>query len=713
MELSQSSAPGRPGLRPPEPPAARRVRLVLAGLLAAGLSLAAGLEAQEVPRFRLHEERAREFFRKGLVFYNRQQYVAAREFFYKALDVQPYFHLSRRYLGDAYYYSGDWNAALEQWEFLDSVSETAYPLVRQRSNLLRFYLNQYRSPGELSLVQSFSGASWEGVALKSPVAAALDAENRLYICAFGSANILRITPGGRVEREIRGPIYDRLQGPIAMTLQNNLIYVADFTADRVRVFDANGAARFDFGGPGAAPGRFHGPTGIAVADGAIYVSDSGNRRVQKFDASGKYLLEFREDEDGRALVHPAGLAADADGSVYVADRDDRRIVRFDSDGNFLEAIVSAKLERPRSLNLSGDTLVVADEKNGALFLNLSDRVWTDLPELREASDVALAFQRVFGATLDGQGGLLISDFAAGRVFQLAPQGMRITNLDARIERVDANSFPQMGVFFTLKNRLGAPIRGLDRTDLALYENDRRIYAIRSDNITPYNRRILAVLVKENSPFFRDNFAGHLSSALAPLFDPLRISDRVTLIRAGEQTRRIYDGLERLRMIQLLQTGDVSDAPNLGKGLYEGIGLLASQIGPRSVTLVVSGRSLPDAFAQYSAQQTQQYARAHGILINVISYEGEEDPERRAETMELYRGLARETGGRYYRAYDESALAGLHGFLRSQTDERYLITYRSGLDASLAGRYVDLRMEATYQGVAGIADAGYFIPEANQ
>ena len=135
--------------------------------------------ARQIPRFRIREERARDFFKKGLYFHNSHQYVASREFFYKALDIQPFFHLARRYLGDSYYYSGEWNAALEQWEFLDNISDGAYPLVRQRSELLRFSFNRYKNPGDYVYLQSYDRAFWSEFPFKGPADIAWDLWIRL------------------------------------------------------------------------------------------------------------------------------------------------------------------------------------------------------------------------------------------------------------------------------------------------------------------------------------------------------------------------------------------------------------------------------------------------------------------------------------------------------------------------------------------------------
>ncbi|MBI3395665.1 MAG: hypothetical protein HY042_07520, partial [Spirochaetia bacterium] len=117
----------------------------------------------------------------------------------KSLNVDPFFHLARRYLGDAYYYSGDWNGALEQWESLDDESEGAYPLVRQRSELLRFQLSGHKDPGNYSLLTSFTAGQWRGYDNERPVDVALGSQGEMYALYYKSANVLRISAGGEAE----------------------------------------------------------------------------------------------------------------------------------------------------------------------------------------------------------------------------------------------------------------------------------------------------------------------------------------------------------------------------------------------------------------------------------------------------------------------------------------------------------------------------------
>ncbi len=699
-----STADGRPG---------SVAYALLAGVTSLGLCLvfsSAALLAQSIPRFRIKEERARDYFKKGLTFHNTQRYVAAREFYYKALDIQPYFHLARRYLGDAYYYSGEWNSALEQWEFLDSLSDGAYPLVRQRSELLRFSLNPVYDPGDLTYFNEVGPTTWTDAPFEHPVDVAWDSENNLYILAFTSAKIIKVNPGGRVLRQFSGPLWDPLRGPIAMFLYGGRIYVADYLADRIRVFGPDGAALSAFGTAGNGPGQFRGPAGILVTEEAIYVSDSGNRRVQKFDHEGKFLLSFGQDDLGQPPRYPAGIALDDEGVLFVADRDQARISRYDTDGNYLGTLTSALMAKPRGLHYRNAQIVVADEEKGILFFNTVEQEWRPIPELRDDQDRPIVPGRVFSARTSRSGILVAAEYGTHRVLTSVPRGLLISTYDCRVQRVDTGDFPAVGVFLTVRNRLGDSLIGLTSREIRVFENDKPIGGIRTDNVDAYNHGANIAVTVENSPVMAAELRQYFPGIMNNLLTPLRVTDEVAVVRVGPTVQRVYEGQERREIIRQMSEGDPAESPNLGKGFIESLTYLLPEIGPRSVLLIVSGKEFPEAFLQYEARRIVQYARSQEIAIHVISFEAEDDPDAKEIVKAEYRQMAEHTGGKYYFAFDDTALKNIFQEITGLLDRRYVLTYKSRDDAIMKGRYVDVRVEVEYLGTFGKANSGYFVPD---
>lgn len=98
------------------------------------------------------------------------------------------------------------------------------------------------------------------------------------------------------------------------------VYVSDFAAHTIWVFDARGRSQRAIGRRGQGPGEFHSPTGIAIAaDGRLYVRDQSH--VSRFGAdpaSGR-LGRFETRYNGGAMNDWTSTLAsrfDAQGRLY-------------------------------------------------------------------------------------------------------------------------------------------------------------------------------------------------------------------------------------------------------------------------------------------------------------------------------------------------------------------------------------------------------------
>lgn len=689
-----------------------RIRVVIVHSLIAVCiaSFSVLAESAALPRFRVKQEKAREHFTKAIGFYNRGQYVAAREFFYKALDTQPYFHLARRYLGDSYYYSGDWNNALEQWELLDEISEKAYPTVGQRRELLEFRLNRYRRHTDFSFLREIKSGTFRKKAVEYPADVRLDKHGRMNAVMFGSGNLLQTDASGNLKFETSGPVYNSMQGPVALdTGPDGRIFVADFSGDKVYIFTENGAYESSFGETGSADGQLRGPAGIAVSKNFLFVSDSANRRIQKFDREGNHLISF--NAEGK-LQEPAGMSLHKDGErLLVADPQRPGIFHFDTDGNLLGEISFSEMEKPRGVRFYRGGFVVSDEKQGILFYDETSGTVTRLNEMRDNEDEPVVLNRVFSADVSDRTDLIcIADYGGHRIIQAVEENLKTAGLDIKIEKIELTNYPTVAVFATIKDRPGRVLEELTRSEIVIEENDIQVSSLRTDNMDTFQNRTNLVIVKENSDYLRDeNLDSLLPSLLRSFVEPFRITDQIRLLRAGSTERIVYEGLERRELLERISTGDRSPEPNLGRGLYDAVTSLLPELGSRSVLFITSGKFTETGFEQYSLQRIVQYAAAHNISIHILSFEALDTEEEREASISRWKEVAADTGGSYLRIYDEAGVSALYNRIRSKKDIRYILTYDSEMTEGLSGRYVDVKLRVRYRNTAGLADGGYFVP----
>lgn len=108
------------------------------------------------------------------------------------------------------------------------------------------------------------------------------------------------------------------------------LYVPDWGADNVKMYDADGTFKGVIGATGNGPGQFREPADVAVdAQGRIYVTDFGNDRVQAFNSAGQYLFEWGGYGLGPGELRlPTGIAVGPDGDIYVCDTGNHRVQRF-------------------------------------------------------------------------------------------------------------------------------------------------------------------------------------------------------------------------------------------------------------------------------------------------------------------------------------------------------------------------------------------------
>lgn len=677
------------------------------GVLLAGAVATAGILAIEMPRFRMNEEGAKEAFRTAVQYYNHRNYGAAREKFISALEISPDFHLARKFLAQTHYYSGEWNEAMFQWDFIEQTAPGDFPLVALRNRLMHFMMGGYSDTGPYIYLKSYHGKNLKEINVDHPVDVHPLPGAGLYMLDYGSARLFRINPSGSSDRSWGGGTLDSFQGPVAMNVRQGRIYISDYSDDRVRVLNSDGRQIRSFGMKGSGEGEFHGPAGITSNENYLFVIDSGNKRILKFDLEGKYISQIPLDRTTHEVRQPYGIALLEDGSFYISDPGAGQIYHLDPEGGVTSELSHPSLQKPRLLSIHKDRLLIADEKAGVIIYHLKDNNWEVLSSVPNGQDPPVSLHGAYSVQEDDNGLLYIARYRSRRVEVLIPRGLKISNYDVHIENIEAKKFPGVAVFVRVKNRVGNNVVGLTKKEFMIFENDRRIGLLRSDNMQTFQKRLNLSIVVEQSDLFHKTLAGDLSAVMRSFLDPIRVVDKIHLIQAGQDSDEVYSGLHRRTLLRKMLGSSPSRIPNLGKGLYDGITLQLNKLGSRHILLVVSGNEYDGAFQQYDIERIIQYAKSHGISIHILSFQQSDDDSLSSVVKSRYQDLAKRTGGSYVFAYDETALSRLYEQMVKQKDERYILTYRSRNTRLPSDQPIHVRVEVRHLKTTGVDEGIYF------
>lgn len=224
---------------------------------------------------------------------------------------------------------------------------------------------------------------------------ALDAEGNIYFCNFVQDDekihhdgVKVFSAEGAFLREIGAQDYDNdphttPNKPYGLDIDNSgRLFVADYIANTVRVFDAQGnlLGRL-FGDNGAE--KFAGINDVAIDDTRqlLYVVDNDAQKIEQFRLSFsqqgapqvEHLLTIGQYGRGQGeLAFPQNLAVDdTSGLLYVGDMANRRIQVFDPQGNYVNSFVPDGVSdwQVMGLNFGLDgNLYAADAFNGLIWV---------------------------------------------------------------------------------------------------------------------------------------------------------------------------------------------------------------------------------------------------------------------------------------------------------------------------------------------------------
>ena len=182
--------------------------------------------------------------------------------------------------------------------------------------------------------------------MKNPRGVAVDGDDNILVVDAGNHRLLKFSREGDLKAAVgsHGDGPGQFNNPIGVCVNsvNGKVYVVDFGASCVHIFNSDLTFCSKFGSKGSGNGQFNFLYGVASdRSGCVYVADYVNARVQVFTPDGGYLRQFGKRGSGNGeLNHPVSICVDSDDLVYVGENGNNRVSVFTCEGVFLKLFVS-------------------------------------------------------------------------------------------------------------------------------------------------------------------------------------------------------------------------------------------------------------------------------------------------------------------------------------------------------------------------------------
>jgi len=212
--------------------------------------------------------------------------------------------------------------------------------------------------GQTRAIETALRSPWDLALRDRELYVALAGSHQIAMLDLGEGTIEPVAGNGR-EALIDGPGAEAaLAQPSGLSLQNDVLYVADSESSGVRAIDlrtrrvytlAGGPGLFDFGDRVGKiePGMLQHPLAVAATPDGLIVADTYNDKLKRFSPDGLRLDPFFEGAGDSSLAQPAGLSMLESGEILVADTNHHRIVKVSADGARAYELVVRGAPAPR------------------------------------------------------------------------------------------------------------------------------------------------------------------------------------------------------------------------------------------------------------------------------------------------------------------------------------------------------------------------------
>lgn len=643
---------------------------------------------------------AEEEFRLGVQSYYRGSFNEAIIQFEKALSFLPTENLILDWLGKAYYRSGIESAAVQHWTLASQAGygglllQNKIEVVQERRNISLLSQGNPR----FSESGTFSGSSGGTLFFSNPVSILPMNDGSAWVIAYGSNELVKV--------DVNGSIIDRKRGTLTgfdrpmdiLLLHNGNLLITEYQGDRLSYLSPDGTYISSFGSKGRGKGELLGPQYAAQDEsGNIYVSDFGNARISVFNEEGSFLFDFgSKNNNFPGFSAPSGIQI-LHNTVYVSDAVRGTIYCFDTSGNFLTKLVpDGTLENPEALKIWKGYLLAADT-------NTIKAVSPETGAVIIVGNTGNSPSRITCAAGDRNGNILVSDFTANEIAVFSQMNELVGGLFVQIERVIADSFPDVTVELKVENRQRQPVVGLKEVNFFLTEGSRPVSVQKLSGSGDLNTFADITIIIDRSVSMKQ-YTAEVQSAVREIASSMKGMGTLRIVSAGSvpATEMINSPRAYTQFSESLIKTPYTSSSVLDTALRLCANDLITAEKKRAVIIITDGAVSQNSFQRYGLSEITAYYNNNGIPLCTINV------SQNALDAEI-QYLNTQTGGSVYYVYRTEGLSSVYTDILSIPRGTYQLTYTSSLPTNFGKDFLKLEAEVYLHNRSGRDETGYFAP----
>ncbi|HOS29826.1 MAG TPA: VWA domain-containing protein [Treponemataceae bacterium] len=643
---------------------------------------------------------AEEEFRLGVQSYYRGSFNEAIIQFEKALSFLPTENLILDWLGKAYYRSGIESAAVQHWTLASQAGygglllQNKIEVVQERRNISLLSQGNPR----FSESGTFPGSSGDTLFFSNPVSILPMNDGSAWVIAYGSNELVKV--------DVNGSIIDRKRGTLTgfdrpmdiLLLHNGNLLITEYQGDRLSYLSPDGTYISSFGSKGRGKGELLGPQYAAQDEsGNIYVSDFGNARISVFNEEGSFLFDFgSKNNNFSGFSAPSGIQI-LHNTVYVSDAVRGTIYCFDTSGNFLTKLVpDGTLENPEALKIWKGYLLAADT-------NTIKAVSPETGAVIIVGNTGNSPSRITCAAGDRNGNILVSDFTANEIAVFSQMNELVGGLFVQIERVIADSFPDVTVELKVENRQRQPVVGLKEVNFFLTEGSRPVSVQKLSGSGDLNTFADITIIIDRSVSMKQ-YTAEVQSAVREIASSMKGMGTLRIVSAGSvpATEMINSPRAYTQFSESLIKTPYTSSSVLDTALRLCANDLITAEKKRAVIIITDGAVSQNSFQRYGLSEITAYYNNNGIPLCTINV------SQNALDAEI-QYLSTQTGGSVYYVYRTEGLSSVYTDILSIPRGTYQLTYTSSLPTNFGKDFLKLEAEVYLHNRSGRDETGYFAP----